>query len=209
MRQILIISFTPIFGCIFFFLSCKPDTILSRINLLRFVFFQHANFACICKHVKQSARTESWWRKDWATKSKCAYQTTTSSLSAFIARIEWNMVIYGNNHELDFFFTDDKLLLHIYVFIDSKSFGFNWYELTYVLELNINLETHMSSMQVIWTIYNNRNKYRINPWFCWKAYHSTDIQLSISIPFTFFFSFFTTEEKLSLSITLFSLCIQC
>ena len=105
------------------------------------------------------------------------------------------MVIYGNYHELEFFFTDDKLLLHIYVFIDSKSFGFNWYELTYVLELNINLETHMSSMQVIWSIYNNRNKYRINPWFCWKAYHSTDIQLSIYIPFTFFFFVFHDRRK--------------
>ena len=49
-------------------------------------------------------REQSWWRKDWGTKSKCAYQTTTSSLSTFIARIKWNMVIYGNYHELELVF---------------------------------------------------------------------------------------------------------
>ena len=77
------------------------------------------------------------------------------------------------------------------------------------LSFNSNLVTYNSSLQVLWIIYNNENKYQINPWFCWKAYHLKDIQLSIYIPFTFFFPFFTTEEKLSLSITLFSLCVQC
>ena len=63
------------------------------------------------------------------------------------------------------------------------------------VEFDSNFVTHIACVQVIWTIYNYRNKYGINPWFCWKAYHSKDIQLSIYIPFTFFFFVFHDRRK--------------
>ena len=115
-----------------------------------------------------------------------------------------NRMEYGNLRQLSwarisFSLNISYCYICMYCFINSKSIGLKWYKLTYYITNNVefdsNFVTHIACVQVIWTIYNYRNKYGINPWFCWKAYHSKDIQLSIYIPFTFFFFRFSRPKK--------------